>query len=121
MSKIQSFYRILYFKAIKTKPNIINKNFLKNIIDIFLKIALLLCSLIFNIKLTSYFLLFIFDLYFINIKIIIVLVILCQLVYQNNDKSFLIFIILYIYFTSIKFNTITLFNFFNLFILYKIL
>lgn len=63
-------------KTIKIKFNIINEYFLKDISKKILKNALDFYSLIFSIKLTSYFLLSIFNIYFVNVKLIVIFVLL---------------------------------------------
>lgn len=102
------------------KPDIINKHFLKKIINNFLIKALLFYSLVLGIGLTSYSLLSLSDPQLFNIKIIAILVILCQSAHQNNSNYFSFLITLYIYFTNAKVDAITLITYLRFLILYKI-
>lgn len=94
--EVQSLCRSPCFRAAKTEPRVINQHFLDEIIDISSKKAHFFCSLVLDVRATSYSSSFSFDLHLVRMKIVAVLVILCQLAHQNNSNYFY-FLLFYTY------------------------
>lgn len=119
--EIQSLCRTSCFGAVKTEPGVIDKHPLEDIVDVSLKKAPLLCSLVIGVGPTSCFPSSTSDLHLVSMKVIAVLVILCRSAHRNNSNYFPLLIALYMYSAGAKVDAITLLNHLGLSVSYKVL
>ena len=115
--EIQGLYKTPCFGAVKTKPGVIDKHLLNDIVKVSINKAPLVSSLVFNVGPTSS--LLTSDSHLVKMKVVAVLVILCHSAHQNNTTFFPLFIALYMYSAGAKVDAITLLNHLGLSVLYK--
>lgn len=118
--QIQFFCKTFCFKVIKLELEIINKYFLKDIVNIEKEKALLVSNIVFFVRFIN-FIQYPSKFYFLSIKHVVVLVTLYCSIYCNNGNYFIFLITLYMCFARAKVDTIILFNHLSLLYFYNIL